>query len=145
MVDEKGTESNVRKYLEKEFPRLVLQAGYSMLDVQSPKFDITGGGGHSVRNSIEDKIDGHFYAEQLVSSTIRSIRKCPIKCQRILYDVYVKGRNDIDVQLDLKYEHAQYNVVKNKAFLYFADSFQRVHDFHEYMNDDDMQDWKSFV
>lgn len=143
-VDTDKTEANVKRYFEVEFPRLVLQAGYSMLDVQSPKFDITGGNASGINNGTEDGIINHFDAQRLVKLTVNAINRCPMIYKKILRSVYVMEQPDITTQMSLGYQHAQYNVLKNKAYLYFADSFYRTHDFHCYLESDDL-DWKEFV
>lgn len=144
-IDEKKTQDKVRHYLEKEFPRLVLQAGYSMLEVQSPKFDITGGSGANVRNSLEDKIIDHFKARPEVFATVKAIRRCPEPYKQILIDLYVKDLQGVDVQEIMGYGHAQFNILKKRSLLYFADSFQNHHDFHEYKDDDIIKTWKNYV
>lgn len=144
-VDTDRTEKNVKNYFEKEFPRLVLQAGYSMLDVQSPKFDVTGISSLSGDNSTENGMISHFEAQRLVKATVKAINRCPLIYRKILRAVYLNDQPDITTQMSLGYQHAQYNVKKKKAYLYFADSFIKIHDFHAYLKEDQIRDWKEYV
>lgn len=75
-INETETQDKVREYLKKDFPRLVMQAGYSMLDVKSPSFGGIGSKSSNVRNSLEDKIVDHFEARPKVIATIRAINNC---------------------------------------------------------------------
>lgn len=130
-IEIKKTEDKVERYLEEEFPRLVVQAGYSMLEVQSPKFDSVGSSG-SVRNSMEDRIVGHFDAQPKVIQTVNAINRCPKISKKILWSLYVKEMSNREAQLSIGYSRSQYGKLKKRALLWFADSFQRVQDLHVY-------------
>lgn len=131
-VDEKATQDNVKEYLKKDFPRLVVQAGYSMLEVQSPSFGGIGSKSSNVRNSIEDKIMNHFDARPMVIATIRAIDNCPEKPSWILRKLYIDGMTDAEVERASIYSHSTYQDKKKDAWLWFADAFQSTKDFHVY-------------
>lgn len=140
-VDEKATQDNVKEYLKKEFPRLVVQAGYSMLEVQSPSFGGIGSNGNNVRNSIEDKIVDHFNARSTVLATIRAINHCPEKSSSILRKLYIYGMTDAEVERSSIYSHSTYQTKKKDAWLWFADAFQSTRDFHVY----EEVSWKQYT
>ncbi|MQS44259.1 ArpU family phage packaging/lysis transcriptional regulator [Companilactobacillus mishanensis] len=130
VIDEVETQGEVRSYFEQEFPRLVLQAGYSMLDIQSPSF--TGMPKGSFVNNTEESMMRHLEAIDLVQATIESITKCPETEKNILMFAYVYKMRDRNIQIRLGYQHSRYNLLKNQALLAFADAFQKYHDFHVY-------------
>jgi phage transcriptional regulator, ArpU family len=140
-VDEKATQNNVKEYLKKEFPRLVVQAGYSMLEVQSPSFGGIGSKGNNVRNGIEDKIVDHFNAKPTVIATIRAIDHCPEKSSSILRKLYICGMTDAEVERSSSYSHSTYQNKKKDAWLWFADAFQSTRDFHVY----EEVSWKQYT
>ncbi|WP_125588367.1 ArpU family phage packaging/lysis transcriptional regulator [Companilactobacillus jidongensis] len=131
-INKKKTYVSVRKYFEKDFQRFVLMAGYSMLEVQSPRFSVTPTSHNNSGNGQENKIIGHFEAQEIVKTTIKSINSCPDPSNKILINVYIKQMMNVDVQDLLGYGHAQFNVLKNRAFLNFADAFMNVTDLHVY-------------
>jgi len=131
-INETETQDKVREYLKKDFPRLVMQAGYSMLDVKSPSFGGIGSKNSNVRNSLEDKIVDHFEARPKVIATIRAINNCPGRYSLILKDLYVKGMKDYETETDVNFGHTQYQTKKKIALLWFADAFQATEDLHVY-------------
>lgn len=140
-VDEKATQDNVKEYLKKEFPRLVVQAGYSMLEVQSPSFGGIGSKGNNVRNSIEDRIIDHFDARPTVIATIKAINNCPEKPSWILRQLYIEGMTDSKVEIASNYSHSTYQDKKKIAWLWFADAFQATKDLHVY----EKVSWKQYT
>ncbi|WDT66090.1 hypothetical protein NV391_02475 [Companilactobacillus crustorum] len=140
-VDEKATQDNVKEYLKKDFPRLVVQAGYSMLEVQSPSFGGIGSKGNNVRNGIEDKIIDHFDARPIVNDTVRAINHCPEKYSLILRGLYIEDLKDWEIESKVSYGHTQYTTNKKIALLYFADAFQSIDDLHIY----EEVSWKQYT
>lgn len=140
-INESKTQDNVKEYLKEDFPRLVMQAGYSMLEVQSPSFGGVGGSSNSYRNSLEDKIVDHFEVRPKVIATVKAINNCPGKYSVILKELYILNRRDWEVERDVNYGHTQYQNKKKIALLWFADAFQSTQDFHVY----EEVSWKQFT
>lgn len=131
VISEEKTQEQVRNYFEIEFPRLVLQTGYSMLEIQSPSFSGMPSGSSS--NNVEKTMLNHLEADDIVHDTIECITRCPEEERKILLLSYVNQLRDNVVQERLNYGHTKYYNLKNQALLDFADSFQKVHDLHVYI------------
>jgi len=140
-VNETETQDKVKNYLKKDFPRLVMQAGYSMLQVQSPSFGGIGSNSSNVRNSLEDKMVDHFEAKPIVLATIKAINHCPEKASWILRELYIKELKDSEVERASMYSHSTYQEKKKVAWLWFADAFQNTEDLHVY----EEVSWKKFT
>jgi len=141
IIDEKKTQDKVKDYLKKDFPRFVVKAGYSMLEVKSPKFDGVGGNGNNVRNNLEDNIVDHIEAKPMVIATVDAINNCPEKPSWILRQLYLEGMTDAEVERASIYSHSTYQDKKKAAWLWFADAFQNTKDFHVYKQ----VGWKQFT
>jgi len=110
----------------------VVKAGYSMLQVKSPRFDGIGGKSGSVRNNLEDNIIDHFEAKPMVIATVKAINNCPGNPSWILRQLYLEDMTDAEVERGSIYSHSTYQDKKKEAWLWFADAFQNTIDFHVY-------------
>lgn len=131
VINEKETKINVREYFNKEFPRLILQAGYSMSEISSSHFSLAPSYNMNISRN-EDVVINGLEAQETVKATIKAIKICPGIYNKILLSVYVKGIANNDVEMLLGYSHAQYNRLKGKSFVYFADAFSSIRDFRVY-------------
>lgn len=127
------TEDNVRNFLIKEFPRLVIMAGYSMVDVKSPRFSATPKS-TSVGNGVENNMVGHIDAPRIVDAVILTIKHCPADDCTILTMAYIQGLKDEIIIDRVPYERSQYYKLKSAALRYFADGFTKMYDLHVYEN-----------
>lgn len=74
-INELKTAQTARMYLNDKFPKLVMMAGFSMIDVKSPQFSITPITPH-VDNGTERNMINRLNASQLVNDTIDAIKRC---------------------------------------------------------------------
>ncbi|MFC6324024.1 ArpU family phage packaging/lysis transcriptional regulator [Companilactobacillus baiquanensis] len=132
-IDETETINNVVEYFERDFPRLIAQSHLNLSYIQSPKFDVIGGGG-GTRNSQEDKLVDHISAPEYVKATMRLINNCPDTYRTILKYKYVYGRSSLEVTDMVGYGQTRYNELRKQALLYFADAFMDFEDLHIYLS-----------
>ncbi|QGG60097.1 DUF1492 domain-containing protein [Loigolactobacillus bifermentans] len=130
------TEDNVRNFLINEFPRFVVKAGYSMVDVKSPRFSALPKS-EPVGNGIEDALVEHADAPRIVTAAVNAIRRCPDKYQKILYMAYILELTDDEIIEQVPYERSQYYRLKSEALRWFADAFENTFDLHVYVRKSD--------
>ncbi len=130
--NEKQTKANVRHYFDKELPRLILQSGYSQNEIRSSHLSLAPSFGINLNDRSEDIILNSMEAQEIVKGTLRAINLCHDPYRKILLNVYINEASNNNVQALLGYSHAQYNRLKGKAFICFADAFSNIKDLRVY-------------
>lgn len=131
LVNTHSTVDKVRNFLTEEFTHLVVKAGYSMVQVQSPNMSglIKAA---TTSNNVERGMIDHMDAQRIVPEVVGAIYRCPEPYSKILKLVYLQQLPEKLVLDQLPYERAQYYRLKFKSLLWFADSYERITDFHVY-------------
>ncbi len=129
------TENNVRNFLSEEFPRFIVKAGYSTVDIQSPKFSAIPHG-TSVSNGVENNMIEHIDAPRIVNAVIDAINRCPEKYRKILKLCYVDQLSESAILARLNYERSTYYRLKALSLNWFADAFENTIDLHSYKKRD---------
>ncbi|WP_169922443.1 ArpU family phage packaging/lysis transcriptional regulator [Lactobacillus terrae] len=130
-VDVEKTENNVRNYFSNKFPQLVMKAGYSMSQLKSPVIDDMPSS-TPYGNTVEKQLVAYIDARLVVIETIVAIDRCPIKYQRLLRLKYIDELPNYIIMERLGYEKTQYYENTKKAYIWFANSFERTMDLHVY-------------
>lgn len=130
------TEDNARNFLTDEFPRFVVKAGYSMVDVRSPRFSALPKS-TPVGNGAEDAMVDHADAPRIATAAVNAIRRCPDKYQKILSMAYILELTDDEIIEQVPYERSQYYRLKSEALRWFADAFENTFDLHAYIQKSD--------
>ena len=129
--DELATRKNVRKFLKKTFPRLIMLSKISSTQLQSPTLSDMPTS-KPVGNVNEKKIINMLEAQRLVKEVINIIKCCRGHGSTILFDVYVLNIADWKTANKIGYSEARYQDLKNQSLLDFADGFMFEKDFHVY-------------
>lgn len=132
--DEKKTISNVRNFLNKEFPRLMTKSRTSLSDIQAVTISDMPSV-KSIRNSNEDKITSVITAKEAVDETIWAIESCPSVYRAILWLRYIEELKDSAIMERLIFSQSRYYELKNSAMLWFADGFEEYYDLHVYKSE----------
>ena len=130
-INELKTAQTARMYLSDKFPKLVMMAGFSMIDIKSPRFSAAPITPHA-DNGAERNMINRINAAQLVNDTIDAIKRCTGVYQKILLLAYIQELNETAILEQIPYERSHYYELKAKALVYFADSFINTYDLHEY-------------
>lgn len=136
IVNKEATEDIVRTFLDIDFPRYVLKAGSSMVDVKSPSFSSLPPS-TKAGNSVEDNMIEHIDAPKIVNAVIDAINRCPDIYKQILRLKFILQLTDEQVNARLPYGRAQYYRLKAISMLYFADAFENTEDLHIYEDSED--------
>lgn len=135
IVNTSETEDNARNFLTEEFPRFVVKAGYSSVDIKSPRFSAIPRG-TSVDNGVENNMIEHIDAPRIVNAVIDAINRCPEKYRKILKLCYVDQLSESAILARLNYERSTYYRLKALALNWFADAFESTMDLHSYIECD---------
>ncbi|WP_429970755.1 ArpU family phage packaging/lysis transcriptional regulator [Fructilactobacillus sp. Tb1] len=128
-IDESKTKSNVRRYLNHNFQRLIDRCGISANQLQSPKFsDVPFS--KSVSNHSEDNVIRLMEYRELLQYLITAMKTGTD--HSILFDFYVLHYSDIKIMQELHISNSTYYSQKNKELLSFADKIITVADLNIY-------------
>lgn len=116
------TRKRVNDFLNHDFQRLLLMSGRSLTDLRSPQLTLAPGHSNSA-NGVEVSLIRGLDAEATVRAVHHAIYHLPETYQLIMKDKYIYSMKDWQVEEALRYGHTQYNHLKRRALLYFADSF----------------------
>lgn len=130
-VDELATSKNVKHFLSKIFPRLIMLSGLDSTQLQSPTLSDMPTS-KPVGNSNEKKIINMLEAQRIVKEVIKSMKCCRGHSSTILFDVYVLEVSAVKIEMKIGFSQAQFYRLKKKALLDFADAFMYEKDFHVY-------------
>lgn len=130
-MDEKKTADKVRKFLDKDFERYLVDSGQHRLDLRSPILDPTGVSAHG-KNYQEEKMIRNLKAEfavKTVADTIGNLTdtlhtKKPQPYKTIIYRSYILEMYDKQIYQGLHYSSTNYGLLKNKALCEFAERFE---------------------
>lgn len=130
-LNKRKTIANVKEYFEKDFPRLRARSHMNLSSLQSPQFDSVPS--HSNVNTQENNIISSIQAQEYVEETYDIINKSPRIYKIILKNLYILNQSN-KVAMELTgYGNTQYNKYKNRALLYFAETYQDIYDLVEYV------------
>lgn len=131
-IDEKNTILRVKKYLEKDVPRIMVRAKLGLRS--SHTFDDEPKEKKKIdRNTQENVTMSNLEARDILEAINKIIDGAPRTYKIILKNVYLLDQTNIVAMELTGYGAAQYSVYKNRALLYFADAFQPIHDFNVYI------------
>lgn len=133
-INEKLTIANVKEYFEKDFPRLRAKANLNnIISLQSSRLNVVPSDSNQHNNTQEDKVISKIRAKELVQATCEVINNAPSIYKIILKNLYILNQSN-KVAMELTgYGNTQYNKYKNRALLYFAETYQDIYDLVEYV------------
>lgn len=133
-INEKLTIANTKEYFEKDFPRLRAKANLNnIISLQSVKFGLVANDSNHYNNTQEDKVISNIQAKEFVQATCEVINNAPEIYKIILKNLYILNQSN-KVAMELTgYGNSQYNKYKNRALLYFAETYQDLYDLVEYV------------
>ena len=139
-LDCERTCDKVDDFLTNDLDRLILMAGRNLTDLRSPS--LSSAPAHSNgTNHAESNIIRGLNAEAEVRAIHHTIYHLPEMSKVIMRDLYIYRMENWQVAEAIRYSHTQYNVLKHRAQLFFADSFDHwqrymkcspIIDLHEY-------------
>lgn len=133
----------VDEFLTDDLERLILMAGRNLTDLRSPSLSLAPGHGNGINNAEVNIIRG-LNAEAEVRAIHNTIYHLPEMSKIIMRDLYIYKMENWQVAEAIRYSHTQYNVLKRRAQLFFADSFEHwqrymacspIIDLHRYKKD----------
>ncbi|KRK93355.1 hypothetical protein FC88_GL000333 [Companilactobacillus futsaii JCM 17355] len=133
-INEKLTIANVKEYFEKDFPRLRAKANLNnIISLQSSRLNVVPSDSNQHNNTQEDKVISNIRAKELVQATCDVINNAPSIYKIILKNLYILNQNNTVTMKLTDYGASQYAVYKNRALLYFAETYQDIYDLVEYV------------
>lgn len=129
-LNKRKTIANVKEYFEKDFPRLRARSHMNLSSLQSPQFDSVPS--HSNVNTQENNIISSIQAQEYVKETYDIINKSPRIYKIILKNCYLLDQSNTVTMELTGYGASQYAVYKNRALLYFAETYQDIYDLSDY-------------
>ncbi|KRM91703.1 ArpU family phage packaging/lysis transcriptional regulator [Fructilactobacillus florum] len=118
-IDERKTITNVKKWLNFSFPKLVMSAGLDAASLKSPSItDMPTDPTHG--NANEAKVIRMIDNQQKVSEVMRALRGYKHTSKVILYGIYVDNISNWQLADKLGYSHTRFNELKSQALLEFA-------------------------
>jgi ArpU family phage transcriptional regulator len=130
-IDKKATIDNVRRFFENEVERIARVAHEDMSGLKSPvisdmpRTQLFG-------NSVDDRLSKQIEARRLFQQIKDAIYFIKYPYRQILETRYIDGMDWLDMSNKFQYSPRQLMRKRDMAFLYFADAFEDVHDFHIY-------------
>lgn len=134
---------SVDEFLTDDLDKLILMSGRKLTDLRSPSLSLAPSHSNG-SNHVEVNIIRGLNAEAEVRAIHHTIYHLPEMSKIIMRDLYLYRMESWQVAEAIRYGHTQYNVLRRKAQLFFADSFdywQRqlactpVIDLHKYKTD----------
>lgn len=139
-LDCEKTCDRVDEFLTDDLDRLILMAGRNLTDLRSPSLSLAPGHSNG-ENHNEAAIIRGLNAEAEIRAIHHTIYHLPEMSKIIMRDLYIYQMENWQVSEAIRYSHTQYNVLKHRAQLFFADSFDHwqrymacspIIDLHEY-------------
>lgn len=118
-IDEKKTAVKAKRFLNKEFPKLVLLAGLSDADIKSPTISDMPSSS-PVGNANEEAMIKKFERQDEVKNVIKAINSTSRFKRKILWDVYINKIADWKIAQSIGYGSTRYKELKNQAAIDFA-------------------------
>lgn len=142
-LDCNKTCDKVDEFLTYDLEKLILMAGRNLTDLRSPSLSLASG--HSSEaNHAEASIIRGLNAEAEIRAIHHTIYHLPEMSKIIMRDLYIYQMEGWQVADAIRYGHTQYNVLRRRAQLFFADSFDHwqrymacspIIDLHRYKKD----------
>ncbi|MFP7242370.1 ArpU family phage packaging/lysis transcriptional regulator [Pediococcus pentosaceus] len=127
-IDEKATIANVRKFFDKDFPRLQVMAHISYVDIKSPI--ITGMPSQQhYGNLVDDKLTAYANANALLDRVLDACRSMRHPHREFMEKRYFKNMSWLMINQSSGYSPRRCQQIINEAFLQFAEAFQDTEDF----------------
>ncbi|CUR63439.1 ArpU family phage packaging/lysis transcriptional regulator [Leuconostoc gasicomitatum] len=130
-INEAATISNVRQFFEVEVERIARIAHEEMGGLKSPTMSDMPRS-ETFGNSVETRLNKQIEARILFDKIKTAISFIKYPYRQILETRYIDGMNWLDMGSKFQYSSRQLMRKRDLAFLYFADTFEEVHDFHIY-------------
>lgn len=142
-LDCNKTCDRVDDFLTDDLERFILMSGRNLTDLRSPSLSLAPG--HSSgENHAEAAIIRGLNAEAEIRAIHHTIYHLPEMSKIIMRDLYIYQMENWQVADAIRYGHTQYNALRRKAQLFFADSFDHwqrymkcspIIDLHQYKDD----------
>lgn len=120
----------VDEFLTDDLEKLILMAGRSLTDLRSPSLSLALGHSNG-SNHAEASIIRGLNAEAEIRAIHHTIYHLPEMSKIIMRDLYIYKMENWQIAEAIRYGHSQYNFLKRRAQLFFADSFDH---WQRYMN-----------
>lgn len=130
-INEAATISNVRQFFEVEVERIARIAHEDMGGLKSPTMSDMPRS-ETFGNSVETRLNKQIEARILFDKIKTAISFIKYPYRQMLETRYVDGMNWLDMGSKFQYSSRQLMRKRDLDFLYFADTFEEVHDFHIY-------------
>ncbi|MDI6552357.1 ArpU family phage packaging/lysis transcriptional regulator [Leuconostoc falkenbergense] len=130
-IDEKATINNVRRFFEHEVDRIARVAQEDLSGLKSPMMsDMPKSASNG--NHVDERLTKQIQARVMLDQIKFALSCINYPYRQILEARYVDGMSWLDLGNRFKYSPRQLMRKRDLAFLYFADTFETVHDFHIY-------------
>lgn len=135
--------SKVDTFLTDDLEKLILMSGRNLIDLRSPSLSLTPSHSNGV-NHAEASIIRGLNAEAEIRAIHHTIYHLPEMSKVIMRDLYIYRMENWQVAEAIRYGHTQYSVLRRRAQLFFADSFDHwqrymkcspIIDLHQYKKD----------
>lgn len=133
-VDEEETAKVVRRYLDKQVPRL---KRYTSISLTSPQLDPIGGSHGSHGNSSESQAIRAAQASKALDEIWQAMNNCERFQRAILLREYKQGKTPLAVAQSIQYQPTQYYKKRQDALVAFADFYDAItgQDLHVYLDE----------
>ncbi|WP_436341521.1 ArpU family phage packaging/lysis transcriptional regulator [Lactobacillus johnsonii] len=130
----------VDEFLTEDLEKLILMSGRNLTDLRSPTLSLAPGHSNGT-NHAEASIVRGLNAEAELRAIHHTIYHLPEMSKIIMRNLYIYQMESWQVADAIRYGHTQFNTLKRRAQLFFADSFDHwqrymacspIIDLHEY-------------
>lgn len=130
----------VDEFLTEDLEKLILMSGRNLTDLRSPTLSLAPGHSNGT-NHAEASIVRGLNAEAELRAIHHTIYHLPEMSKIIMRNLYISQMESWQVADAIRYGHTQFNTLKRRAQLFFADSFDHwqrymacspIIDLHEY-------------
>ncbi|WP_301049752.1 ArpU family phage packaging/lysis transcriptional regulator [Lactobacillus intestinalis] len=135
MPDPVETADNVDAFLKGQITRLAMQAGVSLVNLSSPKFNSLPSSGTAI-NGTENKIQHGLEAMEALQAIRYTMDQTYGISPQILIKYYIKQERTWKIRQELFIDHDSFPKLKQKALCEFADCWVRTLDKFEWEKDD---------
>lgn len=135
MPDSVETADNVDAFLKGQITRLAMQAGVSLINLSSPKFDSVSFHG-SATNGTESKMQHGLEAMEALQAIRYTMDQTYGISPQILIKYYIKQERTWKIRQELFINHDSFPKLKQKALCEFADCWVRTLDKFEWEKED---------
>lgn len=120
----------VDEFLTDDLEKLILMSGRNLTDLRSPSLSLAPGHSNGT-NHAEASIIRGLDAEAEIRAIHHTIYHLSEMSKIIMRDLYIYQMESWQVADAIRYGHTQYNALRRRAQLFFADSFDH---WQRYMN-----------